>query len=116
VIRPDLRAVMRSSISSRKLRIRPWIGQAAASPQRADCVPLDLLGDVQQHVDLLDLASPRTSRSITRIIQPVPSGRACTAAALVLVELREPPDRLHHVRALVHDDHGGGAQARPLLA
>jgi hypothetical protein len=41
--------------------------------ERADGVAFDLLGDVEQHVDLLFSASPFTMRSITRHIQPVPS-------------------------------------------
>jgi hypothetical protein len=41
--------------------------------ERADRVALDLLGDVEQHVDLALLGLARAMRSITRHIQPVPS-------------------------------------------
>ena len=51
--RRDIRA-MRRSISGRKCRIRPCTGHAARIAQRADRVAFDLLGDVEQHVDLGD--------------------------------------------------------------
>ena len=39
----------------------------------ADRVPFDLLGDVEQHVDLALLRRPSTMRSMTRHIHPAPS-------------------------------------------
>jgi hypothetical protein len=41
--------------------------------ERADRVAFDLLGHIVEHVDLALRALPVTMRSITRIIQPVPS-------------------------------------------
>mmetsp|Transcript_9145 Transcript_9145/g.11923 ORF Transcript_9145/g.11923 Transcript_9145/m.11923 type:complete len:219 (-) Transcript_9145:806-1462(-) len=72
-MRPDFCALMRSSISSRKLRIRPWIGQAAASPSAQMVWPSTCLVTSQSMSISSSSASPFTRRSITRIIQPVPS-------------------------------------------
>jgi hypothetical protein len=85
--------------------------------KRADRVPLDLLGDVEQHVDLLDLglALHQPVHHPHHPARALAAGRAL-AAAFVLVELRQPPDRLDDVGGLVHHDHRRGAQARPLLA
>src|ERR1700724_2897592 len=38
------------------------------------------------------------------------AARRALAAALVLVKLRKPSDRLHNIRRLVHDDNGSGAK------
>jgi hypothetical protein len=54
-------------------RIRPWIGQAAASPRAQIVWPSTcLVTDSSMSISSTS-ASPRTRRSITRIIQPVPS-------------------------------------------
>ena len=64
---------MRASISGRKCRISPWIGQAAASPSAQIVWPSICRVDLFQQVDFVDLGAPSTMRSITRHIQPVPS-------------------------------------------
>ena len=79
--------------------------------QRADRVTLDLVRDVEQHVDLrhrgiaFDHAlhdPPHPTRTL--------AARGALAAALVLVEFRQPRDRLYDIGRLVHDDDGGGAE------
>ena len=72
-MRPVFLALIRSSISSRKARIRPWIGQAAASPKAQIVWPSTCFVTESSMSISSTSASPRTSRSMTRIIQPVPS-------------------------------------------
>jgi hypothetical protein len=55
------------------MRIRPWIGQAAASPSAQIVWPSTCLVTSSSMSISSTCASPFTSRSITRIIQPVPS-------------------------------------------
>src|SRR5687767_8911176 len=66
--------------------------------QGADRVALDLLGDVVQHIDLLDA---RVTLDHAFQHPPHPAGalaaRRALAAALVLVEVAQPRDRLDHV-------------------
>src|SRR5204863_2242454 len=87
---------------------RPGRGVA----EGADGVALDLLGDVPERVDLADLGI-----ALDEALHhpPHPAGalaaRRALAAALVLVKIGDPADRLHHVGGLVHDDHRGGAEA-----
>ena len=63
----------------RSLHLRPEMAdQALDRPsrgiaERADRMAFDLIGDVEQHVDLFAAASPVTMRSITRHSQPQPS-------------------------------------------
>src|SRR5690606_29006372 len=66
--------------------------------ESADRVPFDLLGHVEQHVDLLDLglAAHQPLHHAHHPARALPARRAL-AAALVLVELREAPDRLDDV-------------------
>eukprot|EP00227_Mantoniella_beaufortii_P011202 CAMPEP_0197590548 /NCGR_PEP_ID=MMETSP1326-20131121/11475_1 /TAXON_ID=1155430 /ORGANISM="Genus nov. species nov., Strain RCC2288" /LENGTH=441 /DNA_ID=CAMNT_0043155651 /DNA_START=195 /DNA_END=1517 /DNA_ORIENTATION=- len=87
-------------------------GPGRGVAQRADGVALDLLGELLQHVDLLQ---PRVAllHALHDGVQPpraLTAGRAL-AAGLVLVEVGEARDGVHHVGALVHDDDGGGAEA-----
>src|SRR5688572_14368945 len=84
--------------------------------QRADRVTLYLLGDVFQRVDLLDA---RVARHHAFHHAPHPAGalaaRRALAAALVLVEVAEPRDRLNDIGRLVHDDDRRRAEARLLV-
>ena len=58
---------------------RPCTGQAAPSPKRADRVALDLLGHVEQHVDLALLrAAVGHARRARATSSPCPRGTACT--------------------------------------
>src|SRR3954470_15744296 len=80
--------------------------------ERADGVTLDLLGDVEQLVDVADLGV-----AVAELFHhpPHPAGalaaRGALAAALVLVEIADAADRADDVGGLVHDDHGRGAKA-----
>ena len=57
-------------------------------------------------------AMPAAIRVIIRHSQPLPSRQGVHwPQELVHVELRQPRDRLHDVRRLVHDDDGGRAEA-----
>src|SRR5579859_1122711 len=80
--------------------------------QAADGVTLDLAGDVEQQVDLLrlGLAGDHPLHDPPHPAGALAAGGAL-AAALVLVEVGEPGDRGDDVAVLVHDDHGGGAEA-----
>src|SRR6185369_6198259 len=80
--------------------------------ERANGVSLDLLGDVEKLVDVLDLGialakplhhPPHPAGALT-------TGRAL-AAALVLVEIADAADRTNDVGRLVHYDDCGGAEA-----
>ena len=79
--------------------------------QRADRVALDLVGDVEQHVDLRDRGV-----AFDHALHDPPHPAAALAAwgalaaALVLVEFRQPRDRLHDVGRFVHHDDRGGAE------
>src|SRR5690606_201391 len=64
---------IRSSMTWRKLRIRPWIGQAAASPSAQMVWPSICLVTSNSMSISRFWAGPSTMRSMTRIIQPVPS-------------------------------------------
>ena len=84
----SVRARMRRSISGRKWRIRPWIGQAAASPSAQIVWPSTCLVTSSSSVDLVDA---RVARHHALHHAPHPAGalaaRRALAAALVLVEL-----------------------------
>src|SRR5579859_3851308 len=62
--------------------------------ERADRVAFDLVGDVEQHVDLLDrrVALHQPLHHAPHPARALAAGRAL-AAALVLVEMRQPRDR-----------------------
>src|SRR5690242_16985992 len=72
---------------------------------------LDLMRDIEQRVDLrhrgiaFDHAlhdPPHPTRTL--------AARGALAAALVLVEFRQPRNRLYDIGRLVHDDDCGGAE------
>ena len=89
----------------RKWRIRPWTGQAAASPSAQMVWP---------SISLVTSSSMSISSTVRVALDhalhhpPHPAGafaaRRALAAALMLVELRQPRDRLDDVGRLVHDD------------
>src|SRR5438876_9258735 len=85
--------------------------------QRADRVTLDLPGDVVERIDLLDarVADDHALHHPPHPAGTLAAGRAL-AAALVLVELAEPRDRLDDVGRLVHDDDRRRPQAGLLVA
>mmetsp|Transcript_23146 Transcript_23146/g.39560 ORF Transcript_23146/g.39560 Transcript_23146/m.39560 type:complete len:114 (-) Transcript_23146:11-352(-) len=80
--------------------------------QRADRVALDLLGHVQQHIDLLDLCLA-AHQPVHHAHHPAGAFAAggTLAAGLMLIELREPPDRFDDIGAFVHHDDGSGPEA-----
>src|SRR5215469_9153499 len=79
--------------------------------QRADRMPLDFVGHVEQHVDL-----SRRGVTLNHALHdpPYPTGtlsaRGALAAALVLVEFCQPRDRPYDVGGFVHYNHSGGAE------
>ncbi len=103
------------SISGRKWRIRPWIGQAAASPSAQIVWPsICLVTSSSMSISRLCGARRRTMplHDAPHPARAFAAGRAL-AAALVLVEVaRAARWRLHDVGGLVHDDDGGGAERR----
>ena len=107
------RSAMRRSSSGRKCLIRPWIGQAAASPSAQMVWPSTCLVTSSSLSIVATSASPSRSRSI---IAPHPAGalaaRGALAAALMLVEIADAADRADDVGRLVHDDDRRGAEAR----
>ncbi len=103
---------MRRSISGRKWRIRPWTGQAAASPS-AQMVWPSISQETSSSMSIsldLGLALDHALHHPPHPAGAFAAGRAL-AAALVLVEFRQPRDRLDDVGRLVHDDDRGGAEA-----
>src|SRR5687768_14920799 len=117
---PSFRRLQRSPapLGDPPLKLRPEVAdQALDRPgggvaQRADGVALDLLGDVPERVDLVDLGialdqplhhPPHPARAL--------AAGGALAAALMLVEIGDAGDRLHHVGRLVHDDHRRCAEA-----
>src|SRR5690606_14542511 len=85
--------------------------------ERADGVALDLLGDLEEHVDLalLRVALHHALEHAHHPAGTFPAWRAL-AAAFMLEEYRDTPDRLDDVRRLVHDDHAAGAEGGLHLA
>ena len=81
--------------------------------QRADGVAFDLLGHVEQQIDLalLRLAALQALQHAPHPAAALAAGRAL-AAALVLVEVGDAPDGGDDVGRLVHDDDGRRAHAR----
>ena len=103
---------MRSSITGRKCRIRPWIGHAAASPSaqivwpstcRVTCSSVSISSSVGAPFDHAGHDAPHPAGAL--------AARRALAAAFMHVEFRQPRDRLDHVGGLVHDDDRRGAQA-----
>ena len=110
------RRSMRPSITGRKWAMRPWIGQAAASPARRSCGPRSAR-DVEQHVDLalLGAAFDHAGEHAPHPARALAAGRAL-AAALMLVEIRQAGDGADDVGGLVHDDDRRRAEPRARLA
>ena len=113
-LRRASRTAMRRSISGRKWRIRPWIGQAAASPSAQIVWPSTCLVTSMQQVDLGGLGvalrpcAPSRATS-SRCLR----GTACTGRSFRACRNRpRPRDRLDDVGRLVHHDHRRGAEAR----
>ena len=79
--------------------------------QRADGVPLDLLRQLLEHVNLLE-PSVALLHPLHDGVEPpgTLAARGALPAGLVLVKVRQARDGVHDVRALVHDDHRRGAQ------
>ena len=104
---------MRSSITGRKCRIRPWIGQAAASPS-AQIVWPSICRVTCSSVSISAGSARPSHHAVHHPHHPAGAlaARRALAAALVLVELRQPRDRLDDVGGLVHHDHRRGAEAR----
>src|SRR5208283_4352668 len=78
--------------------------------QRADRVALDAIGDIHQQPQIL--AAPLAGEdALQHPIQPARAfaARRALAAGLRRVEARQPLERTHHARRLVHDNHGAGA-------
>ena len=80
--------------------------------ERADGVALDLLRDVEQHVDLaaLGAALGHAQHHAPHPARALAAGRAL-AAALVLVEVGDAGDRRDDVGRLVEHDHRRRAEA-----
>src|SRR5262252_73855 len=75
--------------------------------ERADRAPGDVVGDVDQQVEVLVPALPVLD-AVHHAIQPArafAAGRALPAGFLE-VEVRQALERLHHAGGVVHDDHG----------
>ena len=98
------------------------IDQALHGPRRrisesADRVTLDLFRHVKQQIDLAFFGFA-TFHPFENA--PHPAGafaaRRALAAALVLVEIGDAPDRADDVGRFVHHDYGRGAEARAELA
>ena len=100
------------SISSRKWRIRPCTGHAAASPSAQIVWPSTCPVTSSSMSISRFCARPSATRSSTRHIQPVPSRHGVHWPQLsVLVEIRDPGDGPDHVGRLVHHDHRRRAEA-----
>ena len=101
------------SITGRKCRIRPWIGQAAASPS-AQIVWPSTWRVTCSSVSISSTSARPSHHALHH--PPHPAGafaaRRALAAAFMLVELRQPRDRLDDVGRFVHHDHRRGAEAR----
>ena len=80
--------------------------------KRADCVPFDLFGHAQQHVDIL---MARIALGHLFHHAPHPAGAFAAwrtlAAAFVLVEIADARDRLDEISRLVHHDDRRRAKA-----
>ena len=105
------------------LDLRPEMPQQAlhrpgrAVAEGADGVAFDLGRDFHQHVDLA-LVRAAFGHALEHAPHPAHAlaARRALAAALVLVEIGNARHRPHDVGRLVHDDHGGGAERRFLVA
>ena len=98
-------------------RIRPWIGQAAASPS-AQIVWPSICLVTSSSMSISRFCARPSAMRVEHAPHPagaLAAGRAL-AAALVLVEIGDAGDRPDDVGRLVHDDHGRGAEARLQVA
>src|SRR3984885_874786 len=88
-----------------------------AVAEGADGVAFDLGCDFPEHVDLA-LLRAAFGHAVEHAPHPAHAlaARRALAAALVLVKVGDARHRPHDVDALVHDDHGGGAERGFLLA
>src|SRR3546814_4039178 len=81
--------------------------------ERADGVAFDLLGHVEQRVDLADVGIAGAQAFHHA---PHPAGalaaRGALATAFMLVDIADPADRLNDVGRLVHHDRGGSTETR----
>src|SRR3546814_16702284 len=79
---------------------------------RTDGVAFDLLGDVEQSVDLADVG---VAGAQPLHHAPHPAGalaaRGALAAAFMLVEIADAADRLNDVGRFIHNDRGRGASS-----
>mmetsp|Transcript_29325 Transcript_29325/g.50220 ORF Transcript_29325/g.50220 Transcript_29325/m.50220 type:complete len:387 (+) Transcript_29325:480-1640(+) len=82
--------------------------------QGADRVAFDLIGELLEHVDLLELGVAR-DEAVHDVGHPrgALAARRALAARLVLVELGQTRDRGDNVRRFVEDGDGRGAEAGP---
>ena len=85
--------------------------------QCADRMALDLIGDIQQHIDLALLGAPirHAGQDPPHPARAFAAGRAL-AAALMLVEISQPANGADDVGRFVHHDDGRGAEARFQIA
>src|SRR5688572_3459884 len=91
-------------------------GHRRGVAQRADRSPLDVVGEVEQQVEVLLPALARLD-AVDDAIEPagaLPARRALPAG-LLEVEVRQALGGLHHARVLVHDDDRARAQERARL-
>src|SRR5690606_9784271 len=91
---------------------QPLNGPRRRVPEGADGMAFNPFGDVDQHVDLLQL---RIACDEALHHPPHPAGalaaRRALAAAFMLVEVRQPLDGADHVGRFVHDDDRRGAES-----
>src|SRR5262245_38525485 len=86
-------------------------GPSGRVAERADGMALDLIADIEQHIDLglLGLALGHAFEHA-----PHPTGalaaRRALAAGFILVEIGDASDGADDVGRFVHDDHAGGAE------
>src|SRR5680860_1263042 len=76
-------------------------------------VALDLVADLEQHIDLALLRLPfgHALQNAPHPARALAAGRAL-AATLMLVEIRQTRDGANDVGRLVHDDHRRRAESR----
>src|SRR5215467_2721580 len=87
--------------------------QGGGVAERADGAPGDVVGDVDQQVEVLVL-SLAVLDAVDHAVEPAGSlaaGRAL-ATGLLEVEIRQALERLDHAGGLVHHDHGARAEHR----
>mmetsp|Transcript_3204 Transcript_3204/g.6113 ORF Transcript_3204/g.6113 Transcript_3204/m.6113 type:complete len:562 (+) Transcript_3204:1383-3068(+) len=96
--------------------VQPLDGPGGRRPQGADAAQLDVVRNVLDHVHLRPeaIALPDAVHDVGHHARALAAGGALVAA-LVLVEHGNAGQRLHEVRALVHDNHRGGPQGTALV-